>query len=144
MNMFLHKIRSRRGAALESAIMFMMVLSLFSMLLSSFVVIRTRQGRVDQLYTQSRLDLDDIGNAFVKFVKSEGHSTKNADSFKGTREGANSGIEYLYKASSGTEFATLYVYNKNDVKTVLLCVKVHESSGDITVTEWSYGSSDKK
>lgn len=144
MNMFLHKIRSRRGAALESAIMFMMVLGLFSMLLSSFVVIRTRQGRVDQLYTQSRLDLDDIGNTFVASIESGKYSTNNADKFKGTCTGANSDIEYLYKAYSGTETATLYVYNKNDVRTVLLCVKVHESSGNITVTEWSYGSSDKK
>lgn len=112
-------LKSKKGIAIENAILFMMIIFSLCFLIASFTLIGHHQGEIEKAVLENRIELDQIGENFV------------ADASSFTDQPTTLG-NYTYKAVNGV----LTVWHKNDAeKNVMLYVEV-DNTGDVIV--WRY------
>jgi len=111
-------LKSKKGVAIENALLFMMIIFGLCFLVSFVAQIGHHQYRLDDTLIKNRVELDQIGENFVKGTISSGENVVVGN--------------YQYTVSGGV----LKVYHKNDDlnENVLLYVKVE--GGNPTV--WRY------
>ncbi|MBR4032606.1 MAG: hypothetical protein IKJ07_07735 [Clostridia bacterium] len=59
-------LKSKKGIALENAILFMMVIFSLCFLIASFTLIGHHQGEIEGIKLEQRVELDQIGEDFLK------------------------------------------------------------------------------
>ncbi|MBQ3012941.1 MAG: hypothetical protein IJD74_05320 [Clostridia bacterium] len=119
-------LKSKKGIALENALLFMMVIFSLCFLVSSFALIGHYQGEIENIKIAQRAELDQIGENFIADARS-------ADASSFTEQPTTLG-NYTCKA----ENRVLTVWHKNDAeKNVMLYVEV-DDTGNVMV--WRYSS----
>ena len=101
---FISFIKSKRGAALESAILFMVVLTLFSILLCSVALTGHLRTRVDKELLLSRVAIEQIAEDYLAAVQ---YGTPMPDAYQ----------DYTYVIDDST--GALQVYHKQTGKLLL-------------------------
>lgn len=115
-------LKSKKGIAIENALLFMMVIFSLCFLVASFALIGHYQGEIENIKIAQRAELDQIGENFI------------ADASSFTEQPTTLG-NYTCKA----ENRVLTVWHKNDAeKNVMLYVEV-DDTGNVIV--WRYSSS---
>lgn len=115
-------LRNKRGAALESAILFMMVVLMLGMLLTGVIMYTHLRVKANDTLLMRELTIEQIGEDFV-------HGTYEA--------GENIPIDNYYADITNTEgIRTLTLKNKAKTK-VLLYIVVN---ADDAVTRWQYSA----
>lgn len=118
-------LKSKRGIALENAILFLLVIFSFCALLTGMVAIGHAQIKVDAAVLQRDVQIDQIGEDFLTSVRrKEAEFNKNYDNYDYTVEGS-----------------VLTVWRNDDTKkTVLLYVDAKKVDDTLTVTAWRYSA----
>ncbi len=119
-------LRSQRGVAIEMALFLMLIVFLFSTLITVFCLsAHTSTLRQNERFAEDA-SIDQIGEKFVKQVQSSG----NADSFNASDSG--------YKAEvtqNGDNNYTLKITDPQSGK-LLLTVEVSKNNTTTTVVRW--------
>lgn len=117
-------LKSKRGIALENAILFLLVIFSFCALLTGMVAIGHAQIKVDAAVLQRDVQIDQIGEDFLTSVRKEAEFNKEYDNYNCTVEGS-----------------VLTVWRNDDTKkTVLLYVDAKKVDDTLTVTAWRYSA----
>ena len=74
-------LKSKRGVALESAILFMTVIFSFCFILTSLALIGRNRARLDSIYAENCVFAEQIGEHFVGYLDSLDTDTPSADGF---------------------------------------------------------------
>ena len=118
-------LRNKRGAALESAILFMVVVLMLGMLLTGVIMSTHLRVKLNDTLLTREITIEQIGNDFV-------HGTLILDE-NGEIKGNNAFTAVIETNADNTRILTLK--NKTNTK-VLLYVEVPENS--TTPTVWKY------
>ena len=119
-------LKSRRGVALENALLFMLVIFSLCALLTSLTLIGHFQTRINKLTLENEVDLEQIGEDFVASVKAG--QTFDEDAY------TNYACETL---TEGNQYF-LSVGHKSDTQQVLLYVAVEKNGETVNVLQWRY------
>ena len=113
-------INNKRGMALESAIVFMLIVFMLCSLILTLTVIGHRQREIENTLLLQKVELDGIGEDFL--------AGELGDYEK---------YEYLVSGD------TLTVWHKNDTsKTAVLYVEVERDGADVSILSWRYSQAD--
>ena len=115
-------LKNKRGMALESAILFMIIIFMFCSLIMTMTLIGHHQLKIENTAILRDAALDQIGEDFVADQLAEDYEN------------------YRYKVSD--DGSTLTVWRENDgTKTVLLYVEVERTDGVISgISSWRYSA----
>lgn len=116
-------LKSKRGIALENAILFLLVIFSFCALLTGMVAIGHAQIKVDAAVLQRDVQIDQIGEDFLTSVRKEEKFTEKYDNYDYTVEGS-----------------VLTVREKSDDTKTVLYVEATMVSNTLTVTAWRYSA----
>lgn len=117
-------LKSKRGIALENAILFLLVIFSFCALLTGMVAIGHAQIKVDAAVLQRDVQIDQIGEDYLTSVRKGEKFTEKYDNYDYTVEGS-----------------VLTVWRNDDTKkTVLLYVDAKKVDDTLTVTAWRYSA----
>ena len=112
-------LKSKKGVAIENALLFMMIIFGLCFLVSFVALIGHHQYRLDNTLIENRVELDQIGEDYL----SDGASLEKTYA------------NYAYEAEENT----LKVWRASDPqKTVVLYVEYVEIDGDRKPTVWRY------
>ena len=116
-------LKSKRGIALENAILFMLVIFSLCALLTSLTLIGHFQTRINKLTLENEVDLEQIGEDFVASPQSFSERVE---------------YENYTCIPVGSENYAMAVYSKSDTefKSALLYIEVAKDSGKIL--HWRY------
>ena len=114
--------KSRRGAAIEMAMLFMLIVVIMSAMLVSAVMTQSNRTERDYEAMQQRVVLDQIGEGFCL----------DPVEYTLTNE-----LDELYEISITDTLLRVYLEGTNES---VLTVELQENdNGTYTVTSWSYG-----
>lgn len=116
-------LKSKRGIALENAILFLLVIFSFCALLTGMVAIGHAQIKVDAAVLQRDVQIDQIGEDFLTSVRKGETFNKNYDNYECTVTGS-----------------VLTVRKKSDATKTVLYVDAKKVDDTLTVTAWRYSA----
>lgn len=127
-------LKSRRGVALENALLFMLVIFSLCALLTSLTLIGHFQTRINKLTLENEIALEQIGEDFLFVVSSEeGNVGEAVDQF--TSPDAN----YVCKGLTDENVYSLSVAHVSNSQHVLLYIQVERTpQGTVHVLQWRY------
>ncbi len=147
--MIVNKIlKSKRGVAIENAILFIIVIFMLCALLSSITLIAHYQFKIDNTVLENDVDLDQIGEDFIAFIEYNAEPEnpvitfdeflKNVTYPVGEGASVNADYDRIYNPYDCvlTETSITVKYRNSDV--VLLYVETAVVDEKITVTAWNY------
>lgn len=122
------RLKSKRGAVLVNAILFMMVIFSLCTLLTTLITLSHYQVKLDGIYITRRAELDQIGEDFLAYVE----NTDENKTFNNTNE----------KYSCAVEGNTLTVWaaSDEDKASALLYVEAELTDGIAAAVVWRYSS----
>ncbi len=122
---FPDRLRSKRGIAMETAILFMVLIFSLCFLLTTLAMIGHYRVELEHMTLLSDVAVEQIGEDYLASLKTTG----NAESF------AESYDDYDYAVSGNA----LTVWRKTDEsKTAVLYVEAELTDGEISVMQWRY------
>ena len=113
--------KSRRGAAIEMAMLFMLIVVIMSAMLVSTVMTQSNRTERDYEAMQQRVVLDQIGEGFCR----------NPGGYTLTDE-----LDELYEISITGTLLRVCLEGTNES---VLTVELQKKGNTYTVTRWSYG-----
>ena len=119
-------LKSKRGIALENAILFLITTFTLCALLTTFTLIGRYQSNIENTVLKRKVAVEQIGEDFV--VSNQKDTFKVRDSLKETYD-------------CTTTSTTLKVFHKSNTSKILLYVEVSVNEGAVIVTKWQYNPS---
>lgn len=116
-------LKSKRGIALENAILFLLVIFSFCALLTGMVAIGHAQIKVDAAVLQRDVQIDQIGEDYLTSVRKGAKFNENYDNYDYTVTGS-----------------VLTVREKSDDTKTVLYVDAEMKNNTLTVTAWRYSA----
>ena len=142
--MIVNKIlKSKRGVAIENAILFIIVIFMLCALLSSITLIAHYQFKIDNTVLANDVDLDQIGEDFIAFLES---GETDFDNFLRNNVYKDKETDYeriytkKYKPSIIGNLLT--VSPQGDSDSVLLYMRAQIEEGKVTAVSRSYSGED--
>lgn len=116
-------LNSKKGMALENAILFMVIIFSLCALLSSLTLIGHYQVKIEKMTLLNKVDVEQIGENYLAYLQNE--DTEKVFSIENEK--------YAHEISGNA----LRVWLKNDnKKTVILYVEAEFNDGHIYVYKW--------
>jgi len=132
-------LKSKRGVAIENAILFIIVIFMLCALLSSITLIAHYQFKIDNTVLANDVDLDQIGEDFIAFLES---GETNFDNFlrNNVYKDKETDYERIYtkKYAPGITGNLLTVAPQGDSDSVLLYMRAQVEAGKVTAVSRSY------
>ena len=125
-------LKSKRGVAIENAILFILVVFSLCSLLTMIALIANYQFKIDNIVLQQDVDLDQIGEDFVARVPElvgRGNQTDYNDTHY-----------WIINSPSDSDKCTLTVTSDADSTTVLLYVEAKLNNGKVEILSWRYSA----
>ena len=138
-------LKSKRGVALESAILFMTVIFSFCFILTSLALIGRNRARLDTLYVQSYVESEQIGEYFVIYLEALGDSTPDnitEDGFKSAlpqdfRQSLPESYSISVEAVEAVEAdGTYYALTVSDGDRAVLYIKANLNGDAVELISW--------
>ena len=117
-------LKSKRGIAIENAVIFMVVVFMLCSLLTSFTLMGFYQTKINTAELQEKLTIDQIGEDFLR--------KKNFDGTEYT--GTHDAYSYHVDGNNLTVWRTI-----DESQTPVLTVKLSDND-DKKVDSWKYGA----
>ncbi len=114
-------IKSKRGIAIENAIVFMIVIFTLCALLTSLSLLGHYQTRIEKTSLLRDVEIEQIGEDYLASVRS---GTNLSEEYE----------NYVYEVSGDT----LTVYADEDKTTTVLYVEASLENGEVNVRVWRY------
>lgn len=128
-------LKSRRGVALENALLFMLVIFSLCALLTSLTLIGHFQTRINKLTLENEIALEQIGEDFLFVVSSEEEGNVGAAVDQFTSPDAN----YVCTGLTDENVYSLSVAHVSNSQHVLLYIQVERTpQGTVHVLQWRY------
>jgi hypothetical protein len=119
-------LKSRRGVALENALLFMLVIFSLCALLTSLTLIGHFQTRINKLTLENEIALEQIGEDFLASVKAGENFEKSYEN-------------YVYSKDVNGNLYALSVAASSNPQQVLLYIQVERTpQGTVHVLQWRY------
>lgn len=116
-------LKNKRGIVLENAIIFMLVIFALCFVLTTITLTNYYQARIDLIKLENKIQVDQIGEDFLKSIADHTEFTQTYDG-------------YLYTCSDNDDGTfTLTVTQQNTTK---LDVKAKIIDGQVQVICWNY------
>lgn len=118
-------LKSKRGIALENAILFMLIIFSLCALLTSLSLIGHYQLKIEETILQNDVEIDQIGEDYLASLKT------------GEEKFAESYENYAYEV----EGTALTVWHKNDrERSTVLYVEAEVNGEQVDILKWRYSS----
>ena len=115
--------KSKRGVAIENAILFMIVIFFLCALITSLTLLGFHEVRLEKALLLRDVEIDQIGEDFLASIETEQAFNKTYD-------------KYAYDIINGN---ILKVWREKDTdKTVVLYVEAELTDGQLNVKAWRY------
>lgn len=130
-------LKSKRGVAIENAILFLLVIFMLCALLASITIIANFQFKIDNMVLKNDVDLDQIGEDFIAYLASD---ETDFDTFLTAVAYADETKKEKYDR----------IYNKYDCEiigstltvksgdTVLMYVRANKDDNGVSVNTWQH------
>lgn len=125
-------LKSKRGIAVENAILFLLVIFALCSLLTMIVLIANYQFKIDKIVLQQDVALDQIGEDFVAnvpYLIGSGNQTDNNDTHY-----------WIIDSPHGSDKCTLTVKPSEDSESVLLYVEAKLNNDKVEILSWRYSA----
>ncbi|MBQ2944983.1 MAG: hypothetical protein IJD95_00265 [Clostridia bacterium] len=118
-------LKSKRGVAIENAVIFMLLIFLFCELLLGLALVAHKQLKVDSLLLLNEVKIEQVGEDYLASIKAKTEFTQIYE-------------DYAYEVNG----KTLRVWNNSDeTKTVILYVEAElDYSDQLKITSWRYSA----
>ena len=123
-------LKSRRGVALENALLFMLVIFSLCALLTSLTLIGHFQTRINKLTLENEVDLEQIGEEFLFVVASNNEFTET--------EYENYIARPVSTINENTKAMAVWHKNDSEFSAAVLYVEVQVVEGKVEVLCWRY------
>lgn len=123
-------IKSRRGFAMESALVFLLTVFALCALVTTLTLVGHNQSEFENSTVVSKVELEQIGEDFLAWRRDNPQSENTQDTFSGESE------NYAYKSEGNL----LTVWSKSNTAMVLLRVRLELEEGENgkwQIAEWS-------
>lgn len=128
-------LKNRRGMALESAILFLIVIFAFCMLITSMSVVGKYQLKIEKTELENRVRLDQIGEAFVAGELKAGTIKLNGVEYRITKKTEDSENEFIIESGDAKLTATVETTPITETKTKMtLRVWYGDENGNADLT----------
>ena len=129
-------LKSKRGVAIENAVLFLLVIFLICALLTSLAVVGHYKVNIDNMVLLRDVEIEQIGDDFLASITAKQNFTQEYDNF------AYSVAKVDKDAEDEADTLTLTVWYKSDEsKNVVLYVEVDAElalAGQVKVIKWLY------
>ena len=123
-------LKSRRGVALENALLFMLVIFSLCALLTSLTLIGHFQTRINKLTLENEIALEQIGEDFLFVVASNSEFTET--------EYKNYVARPVSTINENTKAMAVWHKNDNEFSAAVLYVEAQVVAGKVEVLCWRY------
>ena len=133
-------LKSKRGVALESAILFMTVIFSFCFILTSIALIGRNRSRLDSIYLENYVFSEQIGEHFVGYLDTLDTNAPSSDGFVARLSALGidlAEVGYSVSVANDGDMCSLTVRDGGEDGIAVLCVQANFGGDSVSLISWN-------